>query len=88
MLDLNTFSFNELEQLADFLSSIDRNIDANIVLDYLANELAKGCIRFYLSFKISIESTLIPFILLFFLSISKYSFKSVAFAFLIACRFL
>ena len=42
MLDLNTFSFNELEQLADFLSSIDRNMDANIVLDYLANELAKG----------------------------------------------
>ena len=42
MLDLNNFTFNELEQLADFLESIDRNMDANIVLDYLANELAIG----------------------------------------------
>ena len=42
MLNLNNFSWDELEQLADFLSSIDRNMDANIVLDYLANELAKG----------------------------------------------
>lgn len=42
MLDLNNFTFNELEQLADFLSSIERDDESNIVLDYLANELAKG----------------------------------------------
>ena len=37
MLDLNTFSFNELEQLADFLSSIERDDESKIVLDYLAH---------------------------------------------------